>query len=230
MDLYNKSQSSRKKSQIIPSSHGSGKSSTTKRITGDNIHLFLAQQDELVVEEEFAIRKPAALPDSQKKETKHKPETTRAISLQTLPTEIKPQRISKKETKKSSEPKVEQTASNGKYAGGGYTTSPNPKELSKPNLTSPAKKEKKSNETKTDIPSARQSLSQRFTVHSHSTPNLNEQVSFPSHPLNVIPMPQTAISSPNYFNGQSHYFTANPIPYMTREEANQDLRTILNII
>jgi len=57
------------------------------------------------------------------------------------------------------------------------------------------------------------------------------QVSFPSHPLNVMPMPQLVTSSSNYYNGQQFYQEASySIPSMTREEANADLRRMLNIV
>jgi len=237
MDYYN-SQSAispnRKSHQISPGSHGnaSGKSSASKRISSD-IHLFLAQHDD---QEEFAIRNPSSLPTApQKKENKNVPrhETNilninRAISLQTLPTQTVPQGNSKKEPmspKKTTELKGEQS----KYAGGGYTTSPNPKALSKPSLSSPVKKEKKLENKMEEVKSSQQ---QRFThsVHSYSTPNLMPPMPYPTHSFNMMPMTQFMLASPNY-NGQTQFYeSAFPIPSMTREEANQDLRSRINIL
>jgi len=225
MDYYN-SQSTQtySQSQISPNSHGntSGKSSAAKRISSD-IHLFLAQHDE---QEEFATRKPSPLPVApiQKENnnlTKHENNINRTTSLQTLPAQTKPQRISKKEqmTPKKSTDKGEQS----KYAGGGYTTSPNPKALTKPSLSSPVKKEKKS-ENKEENASATKSVKQQkfsHSMHCYSAPNL---MPFPSHPLNMIPMPQFVMCPPNYFNGQAQFYESTvPIPSMTREEANQHI-------
>jgi len=219
-----------RKYQSTGHGNASGKSSASKRISSD-IHLFLAQHDD---QEEFAIRNPSSLPSApQKKENKNEPKhetnilnINRAISLQALPTQTRPQANSKKEPlspKKSTEPKGEQS----KYAGGGYTTSPNPKALSKPSLSSPAKKEKK---PENKMEEAKSSKQQRFThsLHSYSTPNLMPPMPYPSHSFNM--MPQFMVASPNFHGQTQFYESAFPIPSMTREEANQDLRSRINIL
>jgi len=229
------SQTYPKKAPIGSHGSASGTSSATKRISSD-IHLFLAQHGE----QEFAIREPSSLPSapSQKKDTKHAinqeaANLNRTFSLQAMPAQEKHQRTSKKEptTPKKS------TDNDSKYAGGGYTTSPNPKALTKPSLSSPVKKTEKKSENKMDTTSPTKSTKQErlnHSMHSYSTPNLMPPMPYPSHSFNMIPMPQ-AVASSGYYNNsynneQMHFDSAFSVPFMTREEANLDLRSRINIM
>jgi len=134
------------------------------------------------------------------------------------------------------------------YAGGGYAKSPNPKELSKPKLVSPPKKEKKINENKNvdinsslNVPHVPKKLSFSHGAHTTSAPQLTN-VPFQSYPSNM--MPNNMVSGPNMFPvqqisfGNPYYgqvFNMNPnilfphVPTMTRDEANEDLKMKLNL-
>jgi hypothetical protein len=224
MDYYHSQNIQSPPIKNLTSSHSTtetGKSATTKKISSD-IHLFLAQH-----EEEFEFRKPTT--PNKKENNSTKPENLKTVSLQILPSERKsPKRHSKKDitVKKSSETEVERN----KYAGGGYEKSPNPKMLSKPNLTSPAKKDKKS-ESKAEISPVKSPQKFSHSAHSQSSPSLIAvQNPFNSQHVNMNPFSQ---SIPVSHSGQVHFYqdsAFSSFPTMTREEVNRDLRTKLNII
>jgi len=214
------------------SSTETGKSTTATKKVSNDIHSFLAEQ-----EQEF-FRIPSSLPAIPKKEREHKPKTFSVDQIQAENTKNYQRRNSQRKdlTPKKSTENISNKET--KYAGGGYEKSPNPKQLSKPTFVSPAKKDKRPSESKmTEISSTKaQSLQQKFAhnLHSQSVPNLNGmQVPYTSH--SMIPMPQMSPISPMFvpnFNGQMFVNETSfyPVPTMTREEANRDLRTKLNIL
>jgi len=227
----------------------SGKSKTT-----NNIHLFFAEQDENM--DEMMDRKLSTTPslpnlplktrkngetktdekarqnkETPKKKNKNKKAKENSSSEKKPAKEIIVKRASTKSSsneqnkpRKASPTPLDDPMYSPAYAGGGYQKSPDPKQFSKPNLVSPAKKEKKSSETK-EL-SKPLSLQDKFaSVHSASAPHL---FNIQSHVANGF-QPIFYSGYPPNFYGYPIQENASPTKMMTLDEANQDLKSLLNI-
>ena len=110
------------------------------------------------------------------------------------------------------------------YAAGGYAKAPNPKQLSKPNLTSPSKK-KISSPTKSDNPSKNVLISPVENGQTISTPLMRSSSSGSTNyhaPNMESPNSETAYLPNSHLTSRSEND-------WTIEQANRDLRNMLNI-
>jgi hypothetical protein len=248
-------------SKVSLTSHSSietGKSVVPEKKISSNIHLFFAQQEN--EEEDLLSRKPSPIPSMPNLPTKENKQEEKTIEK--IPQTKNKTNVTRKNNKKNrnepSTPKKNTSNEQNKemYAGGGYAKSPNPKELSKPKLVSPPKKEKKietksvDNNSPPDNSSFARRLSFSHSAHNNSAPQLSHSTFQQAHPSNMMPnmMPNmipNMHSIPNLFPSQQQMSFSTPYygqvfnmnsnilfpqaPTMTRAEANEDLKMRLNL-